>query len=233
MSPRTNSIGTAEEYVAVAEPRQLFVRPNRAVAVAVVLLAAVLLLAVALPDGPLRIDTAWSEAMQDISSGALDRLAHGFDRLGSGWLRGLTIAAVCVALLIGRRLAGLAAYGVVMALTPLLVNLIKAAVDRPRPPHAVVQAAASSFPSGHAAYGAATAVSLVVLFAPIGRRRIWIVAGVAFAAGMAWSRTYLQVHWLSDVTGGAMLGAGVALAVLAAAQLLVDRLPPRPPWSAL
>jgi membrane-associated phospholipid phosphatase len=215
------------------EPRQLFVRPERVVAAAVVLLVVVALLAVLLPNGPLRIDTAWSEAMQDIQRSGLDRLAHGFDRLGSGWLRGLTIAGVCVVLLIARRFAGLAAYGIVMALTPLLVNLIKAAVDRPRPPHVVVEAAASSFPSGHAAYGAASAVSLVVLFAPIGRRRIWTVVGVLGAAGMAWSRTYLQVHWLSDVTGGATLGAGVALGVLAAAQLVVNRLPPRPPWSSL
>jgi membrane-associated phospholipid phosphatase len=35
---------------------------------------------------------------------------------------------------------------------------------------------------------------------------------------MAWSRTYLQVHWLLDVLGGALLGAGVALAVFAALQ---------------
>ncbi len=35
---------------------------------------------------------------------------------------------------------------------------------------------------------------------------------------MAWSRTYLQVHWLSDVVAGAALGIGVALVVFGAAQ---------------
>lgn len=30
---------------------------------------------------------------------------------------------------------------------------------------------------------------------------------------MAWSRTYLQVHWLLDVTAGSILGVGVALGV--------------------
>ena len=36
---------------------------------------------------------------------------------------------------------------------------------------------------------------------------------------MAWSRTYLQVHWLLDVLAGSLLGAGVALVVFAALQL--------------
>jgi undecaprenyl-diphosphatase len=38
-------------------------------------------------------------------------------------------------------------------------------------------------------------------------------------AGMAWSRTYLQVHWLSDVVAGAALGVGVALLGFGVAQL--------------
>jgi undecaprenyl-diphosphatase len=40
---------------------------------------------------------------------------------------------------------------------------------------------------------------------------------------MAWSRTYLQVHWLVDVLAGSLLGAGVALFVFAAIQLLASR----------
>jgi hypothetical protein len=35
---------------------------------------------------------------------------------------------------------------------------------------------------------------------------------------MAWSRTYLQVHWLTNVTAGALLGSGVSLLAFAIAQ---------------
>ena len=38
---------------------------------------------------------------------------------------------------------------------------------------------------------------------------------------MAWSRTYLQVHWLLHVLAGSLLGAGVALVVFAGSQLLL------------
>jgi len=37
---------------------------------------------------------------------------------------------------------------------------------------------------------------------------------------MAWSRTYLQLHWLSDVVAGALLGIGVTLVSFALVQLI-------------
>jgi len=40
---------------------------------------------------------------------------------------------------------------------------------------------------------------------------------------MAWSRTYLQVHWLSDALAGATLGVTVALLSFGIAQLILAR----------
>jgi membrane-associated phospholipid phosphatase len=44
---------------------------------------------------------------------------------------------------------------------------------------------------------------------------------------MAWSRTYLQVHWLTDVIAGALLGSGISLFVFALAQLYESRVADR------
>ena len=142
--------------------------------------------------------------------------AHALDRSGRGAARGLTIAGIAVLAARRRRLDGLVAFGLAEALTPTAVNLIKLWADRHRPPAARLRARGSSFPSGHAAYAAATLTAVALLPASSrldapGRQALWV--GVAAgSASMAWSRTYLQVHWLSDVAAGALLGAAVTLA---------------------
>ena len=121
-----------------------------------------------------------------------------------------------------RRWWALLAYALTEALTPLLSSTVKALVDRARPPDGLVHPAGASFPSGHAAFAGATCVAAVLLFTKVdGRRGPWWTLAAAGIAGMAWSRTYLQVHWLLDVIAGSLLGAGVALLVFAALQLLL------------
>jgi membrane-associated phospholipid phosphatase len=106
-------------------------------------------------------------------------------------------------------------------LTPLASSVVKGLVDRSRPPDGLVHPAGASFPSGHAAYAGATLVALVLLFTEVGpRRHLWWWLATVGIVCMAWSRTYLQVHWLLDVLGGSILGSGVALLVFAGLQVL-------------
>jgi undecaprenyl-diphosphatase len=189
-----------------------------------VLLAIVVLLALFIPIGPLALDRHWSELMQDIQTPILKHLALVFNALGKGFWRGLTLTAVGLLLLVARRWAALISFAVAESLTPLLGNVIKTLVTRPRPPGAMLNPHGSSFPSGHAAYAGATAVALVLLFSgPDRKRPLWWALAAVFTAGMAWSRTYLQVHWLSDVFAGSLLGIAVTLGSFAAAQILLER----------
>src|SRR5262249_1191129 len=114
----------------------------------------------------------------------------------------------------------LAASAVAESLAPLLSALLKVLIDRPRPRDGRVHAVGPSFPSGHATSAGATSVVLVLLFNTLGtRRRLWWALAVLGVVGIAWSRTYLQVHWLTDVIAGALLGSGISLLVFAVAQL--------------
>jgi undecaprenyl-diphosphatase len=199
---------------------RLFARPDRAARTGVALTAAVVLAALLVPSGPLALDSSWSEAMRDARAPALDHLARSYDDLGKGVWRALAIGAIGLALLLTRRRLALACFVVVEAMTPIAVALLRGLVDRPRPPDPSIPVTGASFPSGHAAYAGATCVALMVLFSPVGRRRpLWWAIAAIEIAGMAWSRTYLQVHWLSDAVAGALLGTGIALLVFGVGQL--------------
>jgi undecaprenyl-diphosphatase len=203
-----------------AAQERFFVAPGRTLALGIALLASVALIALAVPMEPLSIDRAWSDAMESIESPALKEIALVFNALGRGWGWALTLAAVAAFLLIRQRIAALVAFVVAEALSSVLSALLKALVGRPRPPDGVVHPVGSSFPSGHASYGAVTCIALVLLFTSPERRTRWWGLAALGITGMAWSRTYLQVHWLSDVIGGVLLGAGIVLTTFAAAQLV-------------
>jgi membrane-associated phospholipid phosphatase len=183
------------------------------------MLALVVLIAILVPEGPLGVDRSWAEAMHDLEAPLLTHVALAFNWLGRGIGRALGLALVGLLLLRRRRWLALAAFAVAESLAPLLSVLLKALIDRPRPPHGLIHAASPSFPSGHATYAGATCLALVLLFTTPGTRRRWLWALASLGvAGMAWSRTYLLLHWLTDAVAGALLGSGIALLVFAVAQ---------------
>jgi membrane-associated phospholipid phosphatase len=194
-------------------------QPTRALWAAGGMLALVVLIAVLVPAGPLGVDRSWSDAMHHLETPLLTDLALAFNWLGRGLGRALGLTLVGLLLLRRRRWLALAAFAIAESLAPLLSTLLKTLIDRPRPPDGLVHAAGPSFPSGHATYAGATCLALVLLFTtPSTRRRWWWALASLGVVGMAWSRTYLQAHWLTDVIAGALLGSGISLLVFAIAQ---------------
>jgi membrane protein DedA with SNARE-associated domain len=163
--------------------------------------------------GPTPGDTTAIDVVEHLHSGFLEGVSRFFSALGSGWFTwGLT--AVCAALLAARRrwaefwvlLAG-------MTLTSIGFHEIKDAVDRPRPAEPLTGYSGSSFPSGHAAHSVLyvwLAVTVVLRLRPGMARGAAVVAGgIALTVLVGLSRVYLNVHYLSDVSGGWALGAAV------------------------
>jgi undecaprenyl-diphosphatase len=205
-----------------AHPESFLARPTRSFRVGISLLGVVAVMALVVPVEPLGVDQRWSEAMLDIRTSFLTDVALVFNWLGRGLGWTASLAAVAIVLSAQRRWVALLAFGVTEAVTSLSSTLLKILVGRPRPPDGLVQPVGSSFPSGHTAYAAASCVALVLLFTqPESRRRPWWALAALGILGMAWSRTYLHAHWLSDVLGGSLLGVGIALTVFAGVQLLI------------
>jgi undecaprenyl-diphosphatase len=159
--------------------------------------------------------------IQDRGSGALDERVLGWavdlehptatsiaeivTVLGAPWLMEALCAIAVVALLVRRRVLEAVIVGAGMALTVVAVQVAKHTVDRPRPAEALVDAAGSSYPSGHAAYAMAWIVLAIVAVrvVPWLRGRWWIVVvAIVVAALVGVTRIYLRVHYLADVLGG-------------------------------
>jgi undecaprenyl-diphosphatase len=123
-------------------------------------------------------------------------------------------AVICAALLSWRarsRVPGIVVIGTVSA-AALASTALKAVVDRPRPPlpWQLVLETDPSFPSGHVT-GTAALLGITAVCVGMARNRTvraWLAGGVVTGAlVIAATRLYLGVHWLTDVTAGAILAA--------------------------
>ena len=91
-----------------------------------------------------------------------------------------------------------------------LFIVIKLLVERARPVLKIINEQGFSFPSGHSTMSMAMALSLYFIFVTkidsAGRHRLLLVVCLAWPLLIAFTRIYLNVHWLSDTIAGLSLG---------------------------
>ncbi|BDV31483.1 phosphatase PAP2 family protein [Microbacterium terricola] len=164
-------------------------------------------------EQPWAIDAAWQDFISATRGPVMLAFAYGMDFVGGGWFAVFVVPiGGAIALLIARRPWGALYWVLVSAVSAGIVQVLKHLVGRARPEDMIVISDFGSFPSGHVANAATLAVALFVLFP-----RVWVaVAGGVWVVLMAFSRTYLGAHWLSDTLGGALVGASAALLTAAA-----------------
>ncbi|MCW2993956.1 MAG: phosphatase family protein [Conexibacter sp.] len=155
----------------------------------------------------------------DVRSGTLDDVAKALTHLGSLPVVALATALAIVLLLTRRRIIESVTLAGGLALTWVAVHIAKAAIDRARPGNPLVDTAGQSYPSAHAAYAFAYVAIAVVLtrtLPGLARTTVVVVAAVVLAILIGLTRISLRAHYLSDVVGGAGLGATIfALAGMA------------------
>lgn len=175
-------------------------------------------------DLPFEFDGEWMTEVLEERSVWLDVPARFMDWLGGGWVGVIIVpVGIVVLLCVAKRFWGAAYFAIAALLSVAVVQLLKAVLDRPRPEDILVLTDAGSFPSGHVANAATTAVVLAIIL-----HRWWVwFAGIAYVALMALSRTYLGAHWVSDTIGGALVGAGIAVIVWAPLAYRLNKERPR------
>lgn len=98
-----------------------------------------------------------------------------------------------------------------MGAITLIIQALKDIIRSPRPTNGIVPESGFSFPSGHA-------TSTMVFFGMLtyfawqqGKstkaKALSSTLYIAIEALVGFSRVYLNVHWLSDILGGYLLGA--------------------------
>lgn len=166
------------------------------------------------------VDDAWNTVMVDAELSWLVWVAEVFAFVGAFPVP-LFVLVFGALVLWSREQRWMAStWIVIMAIAQILSIGIKELVGRARPLNALAYEPSASFPSGHSLVsGAAMAIGLALAAGVVWPHRhrifLWIAGGYTIL--MAMSRTYLRVHWLSDVVGGVLLGTAVALVVCSVA----------------
>ena len=159
-----------------------------------------------------RLDDAWLRLMTSGRTAPLIAIAKVFNLLGLVYVTLPARIAVAGFLALQRRWWHLAGFTAAVALSEVLIGVLKGIYDRPRPPGSLVVTTGASFPSGHAVAASVTVVAAVIALVPPGRRRTWwALAAMAFSILMGLSRAYLGAHWLSDAVAGVLLGTSCAV----------------------
>lgn len=138
--------------------------------------------------------------------------------IGSPWVLRVLLLLLAVPFLIQKQLRVGIWLLVVVALAQLVSPFSKHLLDRPRPSWAdpLISIGGYSYPSGHA-LGAGMFVTAMVLLTVVMTARgpiryalttVWVALGVVIVM----DRILLDVHYLSDVVAGALLGSVLVLA---------------------
>jgi undecaprenyl-diphosphatase len=146
----------------------------------------------------------------------LNAVAVDLTALGSQTLIAFFTFGGLALLLTARDLRGTAQLLTAGVGTVVLIKLVKALVERPRPQGDwLVEAFGYSYPSGHSLASATVYLTLALVGArhfrtPTYRRTLLILALITTGV-VGLSRVYLGVHYATDIVAGTALGIGWAL----------------------
>jgi undecaprenyl-diphosphatase len=166
------------------------------------------------------IDLTVNSFMAGIQNPALTKFFLFITNLGNVWII-IPLSLVLIFFLLyngHKREAFLAALAI--SSTAIICEILKILVGSPRPSNALVsEIITQSFPSWHAAMSTAFFLTLLFIYKDKIRnktkRNVFISSCIMLIILVSLSRLYLNVHWLTDIIAGLLLGITSVLFVKA------------------
>ncbi|WP_309617365.1 phosphatase PAP2 family protein [Salinibacterium sp.] len=175
----------------------------------------------ALGNGPLALDVAWHDFWNLHRAPWLTSASLWLNVAGSRVYLGVVLPTLLAVILVMLERPAFAAAVLIGGLAGApAVTLLKSVLLRPRPDDQQIPVTLTAYPSGHVSN---LVLLLVIAGLLLARPWCWALIVAAIVA-MSFSRTYLDVHWLTDTIGGVFLGAGIALVLWAAAVAVEKRM---------
>lgn len=171
--------------------------------------------------GPTPLDVWWAHLVKVPLDSVPYWVAVTLAEVGGGNGAMMCTALAAAIFILLRRFRAAVVIVTTMLLGVGLSELIKLLVERARPGDQLYSSLGYSYPSGHSMGAAALAfgLALIVTRAATSTRadplRLHFHWSLLLAAGwvlaMMWSRTALQVHWLTDTIAGVLVGLTAAI----------------------
>jgi undecaprenyl-diphosphatase len=113
---------------------------------------------------------------------------------------------IAIALYINRKKSQAILLATTAIITALIITILKNIIQAPRPTSMLILETGYSFPSGHTTFAVVFFGLLAFIFAKKEHNIPVIITSTILILTIAFTRLYLQVHWLTDIIGGLIIG---------------------------
>jgi membrane-associated phospholipid phosphatase len=167
-------------------------------------------------------DLAWDQYFSSIHIPALVAVGHAIYLIFSPVEAiALVVVLALIVLLVTRKWRSALTFALTIGVTWLSSDIVKILVNRPRPLASALRdpflptPTDASFPSGHAVFATAIAVTFIFLVRGTGAKTLTWILAILLVLVVCSALVYIGVHYPSDVIGSIIWSIGVAPAFLA------------------